>query len=544
MATWLAMWSPSQRRRSFGGGRSVTTPKNRASRVSGPGWRNRMRLVESRNAPDHPMWPAFAEWMGVVRDLEGLSELLDWDQETLMPAGGAEGRATTLGTVAALRHRELLRPDIAEVIEELSGYPGLDAVRQDMVRLAAHDRSRAARVPERLMRAESENASRCITAWQDAREHEDFPAFAAALRPLVAVKRDIAAALADGGDPYDALLEQFEPGGRSAELEPLFDDLCDRLVPIVHAAVAADDPAPLPRVHWDEGAQMQLAGILAEKVGFDLGAGAIGVTAHPFTSMHHAGDVRFSTSFDPDSPVTNVLVVLHEAGHALYYQGLPPATARTSLFSAPSMGAHESQSRFYEMHVGCTTAFWRGLEPDLARLFPDQLAQTDVEALAAATRMVRPGAVRLEADEVTYNLHIAVRFRLESRLIRGDLDVDDLPEAWAHEIESLLGVRPAGHRDGVMQDVHWAAGLFGYFPTYTLGNLYAAQLRIALEHDLGSLDDLIGRADFGAIREFMRERVHGHGRRLATRDLMEKATGMPLGTDALISHLEERYLPT
>jgi carboxypeptidase Taq len=481
--------------------------------------------------------------MGVVRDLAGLEELLDWDQETLMPAGGAEGRARTLGTVAALHHRELARADIADTIEELSAETGLSDDQRAMVRLAAHDRLRAVRVPEQLTRAESECASRCSTVWRDVRDAEDFPAFAAALRPLVAVKREVAHALADGGDPYDALLDEFEPGARSAELETLFDDLCERLVPIVHAASAVGSPSPLPDMRWDEGAQMELARTLAEKLGFDLQNGAIGLTTHPFTSMHHAGDVRFSTSLDPRSPVTNVMVVLHEAGHALYDQGLPHELARTCLFKDPSMGAQESQSRFYEMHVGCTTAFWRSIEPELTGLFPDQMAKTDVETLARTTRVVRPGLVRLEADEVTYNLHIAVRFRLESRLVRGELEVDDLPEAWANEIESLLGVRPKGHRDGVMQDIHWAAGLFGYFPTYTLGNLYAAQLRLALERDLGPLEDLLDRGAFGTIREFMRERVHGHGRRLATRDLMEKATGMPLGADALVTHLEGRYLP-
>jgi carboxypeptidase Taq len=503
-----------------------------------------MARVEATKVPsEQPGWDVFVDWMGVIRDLEGLSELLEWDQETAMPPGGAEGRSHVAGTVAALLHRELVRDDIGDILEALPDGQHVDDDERAMVRQARRDRGRALRVPEDLARAESELASRCTSVWRDARDAGDYAMFAAALRPLVAVKRQIAHALAGGGDPYDAFLEEFEPGARSSELTLLFDDLCARLAPIVRAA-SMHDPEPLPDDHWAEGGQAELARSIATMLGFDLDAGAIGISAHPFTSMHHAGDVRFSTTIDPKNPTTNVLVVLHEAGHAIYEQGLPQRHARTSLYAHPSMGVHESQSRFYEMHIGCTDTFWHRLEPELGRLFPDQLARCDVDRIAATTRRVQPGALRLEADEVTYNLHIAVRFRLEARLIRGELEVDDLPAAWSDEMQALLGVRPEGDRDGVLQDIHWAVGMFGYFPTYTLGNIYAAQLRLAMERELGPLDDLLQRGDFMAIRGFMRERIHSHGRRYSAKELMEAATGEPLSADALVAHLERRYLPT
>jgi carboxypeptidase Taq len=500
------------------------------------------RAVDRSDTPDHhPAWDRFAAWMGVLSDLDGMDQLLEWDQETAMPAAGTEGRSRLFGTVALLLHRELVRPDMEETLAQLAADPDLDADRRAMVRLAARERARATAIPEDLARVERELESRCTAAWRDAREADDLAPFATAFAPLLDVKREIAGMLADGGEPYDALLDRFEPGARASELEPLFADLRNRLAPIVDAA--SGRPAPeLPDARWDEADQLKLAHAVARMMGFDPAAGAIGFTAHPFTSMHHRGDVRFSTHIDPRNPVTNVLVVLHEVGHALYDQGLPAWHDRTLLHVAPSLGAHESQSRFCEMHVGCGSPFWRRLEPEMRRLFPAQMDGVDAESLAATTRVVRPGALRLEADEVTYNLHIIVRFELELALLRGDLGVADLPGAWADRVEALLGVRPAGHRDGVLQDVHWAAGLIGYFPTYTLGNIYAAQLRAALEEEVGALDEIVQRGDFGVILEFMRDRVHRHGRRYETRELMRAATGRELGVDELISHLERRYL--
>src|SRR5262245_15795607 len=479
--------------------------------------------------------------MGTLADLGGAGQLLGWDRETAMPAAGAEGRARQLGTLAALHHRELVRADAGAAIEALQQDGELDDDARAMLRLAARDHERALRVPEALVREITEACSRATSAWTDARAADDFPAFAGPLRRVVELKRREAEALAVGDEPYDALLDGFEPGARAARLEPVFADLRDRLAPIV-AAASAREPAELPQRDWPEDGQMALAHDIAALVGFEERSGAIARSAHPFTSSPHAGDVRFTTRLDRASPLSNIGAVMHELGHALYEQGLPAELDRTPLHESPSLGAHESQSRFWENQIGHTLAFWTALEPDLRRRFPEAMTGLDPALMHRAARVVRPSLIRVEADEVTYNLHIVLRFEIELALIRGDLDVDDLPGAFADGMERQLGIRPPSVALGAMQDIHWAAGLFGYFPTYTLGNLYAAQLAEAADAELGGVERAVEEGRLADVLAFMRERVHRHGARLETPDLMRRATGRQLSSDALIGHLERSYV--
>jgi carboxypeptidase Taq len=488
-----------------------------------------------------PAWDLFADWAGTLDDLGGAAQLLGWDRETVMPRAGAEGRARRLGTLAALHHRELVRADAGEAIEALREDGDLDDDARAMLRLAARDRERALRVPEALVREISEACSRSTSAWIEARKADDFAAFAGPLRRVVELKRREAEAIGIGDEPYDALLDGFEPGARAAQLEPVFADLRERLAPIV-AAASAREPAELPPREWAEEGQMALAHDIAALVGFDETAGAIARSAHPFTSSPHAGDVRFTTRLDPASPLSNIGAVMHELGHALYEQGLPAEVDRTPLHDAPSLAAHESQSRFWENQVGHTLAFWTALEPDLRRRFPEAMTGLDPALMHRAARVVRPSLIRVEADEVTYNLHVVLRFELELALIRGELDVDDLPGAFADGMERLLGIRPPNDALGAMQDIHWADGLYGYFPTYTLGNLYAAQLAEVAHAELGGIERAVEEGRLPDILAFMRERVHRHGARMETPDLMRRATGRELGSDALIAHLERSYL--
>ncbi len=479
--------------------------------------------------------------MGVVADLAGSAALLSWDRETLMPPGGADGRAKQLGTLAALHHRELVREDAGEALAALAAADGLDEQARAAVRLATRDRDRALRVPESLVRELSEACSRCVTAWVEAREADDFAAYAGPLARVVELKRQEAQAIGIGDEPYDALLDAFEPGATTAELEPVFADLRARLTPLVGRAAAAE-PATLPERVWDEDGQMRIARVIAEMVGFDLTSGLIAKSAHPFTGGGHRGDVRFTTRTDPASPLSNISAVMHELGHALYEQGFPASADRTPVHDAPSLGAHESQSRFWENQIGRTPAFWERLEPSMREVFPDAMAGIDASLLCRASRVVRPSLIRVEADEVTYNLHIVLRFGLELAMIRGDLDVADLPGAFADGMEDVLGIRPPTTALGAMQDIHWADGLFGYFPTYTLGNLYSAQLAEAAAAELGDLQALIAEGRFDTILAFMRDRIHHHGATLPTRELMRQATGQELSSDALIAHLERGYV--
>jgi carboxypeptidase Taq len=481
-------------------------------------------------------WDHFSQWSSTLADLAGVSALLGWDRETGMPHGGAETRAQQLGTLAAAYHRELVRPDLDGVLDELSGDDGLPPVRRRQVELARRDRARAARVPESLVRALSEAKSRSVAVWVDTRPAGDWGTFAPALAAVVELRRREAGYLADGGEPYDALLDVFEPGARAVDLEPLFRDLRARLVPLVERGTARPR-RPFPRRRWPADAQLALARDVAELVGYDLTSGVITVSAHPFTISPGYGDVRFTTRLDEANPVGNVLTVLHEAGHALYEQGFPEEYRRTGLLDAPSLGAHESQSRFWENHVGRGAAFWRRMEPVMRGRFPQAMDGLGAEDLHAEATAVQRTLIRVEADEVTYNLHVALRFELELALVRGDLGVDDLPAAWDARMEELLGVRPTGPADGVMQDIHWAEGMFGYFPTYTLGSLYAAQIAETVDAELGGLSAAVEDGRLAEVLAVLRERVHRHARLLDTPELMRRATGRELSADALVAHL-------
>ena len=494
--------------------------------------------VPGRTSPE---WHLVDEWMGTLADLGGAAGLLGWDRETLMPPQGAEGRARVLGTLAAMRHRELVREDAGEAIAALREDGHLDDDARAMLRLAGRERDRALRVPEALVRELSEACSRCVSAWAEARAADDFGAYAGPLRTVVALKRREAEAIGVGDEPYDALLDEFEPDARVADLEPVFAELRERLTPLVQEA-SGHEPAHLPPREWAEDGQMALAHEIGHLVGFDESAGVIARSAHPFTGSPHRGDVRFTTRLATDNPIGNISAVMHELGHALYEQGFPGEVVRTPLYDAPSLGAHESQSRFWENQIGRTQAFWEVLEPAMRRLFPRAMPGIDPSLLHRAARVVRPSLIRVEADEVTYNLHIVLRFELELPLIRGDLDVDELPGAFSDGMERLLGIRPPTDADGVMQDIHWADGLVGYFPTYTLGNLYAAQLAEAADLELGGVEHAVAEGRLLEILAFMRERVHRHGARMPTRELMRRATGQELSADALVAHLERAYV--
>lgn len=489
-------------------------------------------------------WTRLLDWCGTVADLGGAAGLLGWDRETLMPPAGAEGRAHQLGTLAALHHRELTRPDIDEVIGRLTdGGDELAGDQQTMLRLAARERDRADRVPERLVRALTEARSRCVSTWLAARPAEDVAAYVEALAPVIALKREEAEAIGIGDEPYDALLDEYEPGARAAAIAPVLADLRRRLVPLVDEACERQPEGVLPSRTWAEAAQMALANDIAEMVGFDLRAGVVARSAHPFTGSPHRGDVRFTTRTDPHDPIGSITAVMHEAGHALYEQGFPAEYARTPLYDAPSLGAHESQSRFWENHIGRSPAFWRLLEPMLRGRFPEAMHRLGAGDMHAAATVVRRSPIRVEADEVTYNLHIVVRFELELALIRGDLPVADLPGAFAEAMGRVVGILPPSHADGVMQDIHWPEGLIGYFPTYTLGSLYAAQLAEMADAELpGGLETTIAEGRLGDVLALMRERIHRHGRRMTTAELMERANGRPLEADALVRHLRGAYV--
>ena len=483
-------------------------------------------------------WDVATEWMGTIADLDGAAAVLEWDRETIMPPGAAEARGAQLATLAGLRHRTMLDPDLDEPIALLSDAD--DPLQAACARYALRERTHARLVPEDLVRALTEASSRSVAIWGTARPAGDMSAFVEAIRPLVALTREQALCLADGGDPYDALIDLYEPGTTYADLQPVLDDLAARVTPLVDRLAGAGGPA-LADADWDVDAQMAVGTQLAADIGFDLSRGLVGRTAHPVTMGLGAGDTRLSTRVDPADPLSSIMAVMHEGGHALYDQGIPEHWRRMLAGDAPSLGAHESQSRFWENHIGRSAAFWNVMAPTLHRAFPHAADGLTGDDYRRALNRVQRSTIRVESDEVTYDLHIVVRTRLERALVLGEMEVDDLPGAFDDALADVVGVRPASAGEGAMQDIHWAAGIMGYFPTYTLGNLYAAQLADAAEASVGAIDDVIPREGFRPFLEFLRDRVHRHARLLPTAQLMREATGSTLSADPFIAHLERTY---
>ncbi len=483
----------------------------------------------------------FRKWADTLADLDGMASVLSWDRAVAMPASGSVSRSYQLETLAAVAHRELTRPGIADILDAIVDDDEIDPATRREAELLGRERARAERLPEDLVRAISAAESETFGAWSGTRDRDGWEVVLGPLTRLVDLKRTEASAITSGTDLYDAMLDEYEPGATRARLAPVFRALADRLAPLVEAG-AAHAPAPMSDRYWPHDRQMQLARDVARMIGFDLDDGRIGESAHPFTGTLGDGDVRFSTRIDERNPISNISTVLHEAGHALYEQGFTRGFARSALRNAPSLGAHEAQARFWENHVGGSVEFWRLVEPRMRDLFPDAMDGLTADALHAHATAVRRSLIRVEADEVTYNLHVVLRFELESALFSGDLAVADLPTAWNARMQELLGIAPRSAAEGVLQDVHWMEGMFGYFPTYTLGNLYAAQLADAVDTAVGGLEAAIGHAAFPDIADFLRTRVYRYGALVPTAELMERATGVPFGPEALLNRLERRAL--
>ncbi|MEM8960524.1 MAG: carboxypeptidase M32 [Acidobacteriota bacterium] len=471
-----------------------------------------------------------------VHDLSRVVYLLEWDQETCLPSAGRPERAAQLGTVVALRHRAITQPKLGEVIAEILATEPADSELAVQAARAKWEVDRAVRVPESLARAIAEAQSRGATIWKDARRDANFAHFAPALSTLVELRREEADAIRPDGPRYDALLDGYEPGMTESELVPLFAHLRDALVPLVETVREASpiDQSPL-RGDYPMAGQRSFSMAMAEACGFDFNAGRLDAATHPFCVGIGTGDTRLTWRWEDDDFRPGLFGVLHETGHGIYDQNLPAAHARTPIGDAVSLGIHESQSRLWENHVGRNESFWRWALPRLRETFP--AADFTLDQLWPILHVVEPSLIRVEADETTYNLHIVIRFELERQLIGGTLEVADLPTAWNEAYHELLGIRPANDAEGVLQDIHWSAGMFGYFPTYTLGTMAAAQLYAAADRDLGDLDVKMAQGDLAPLFDWLNDKIYRHGSRYAAGQLIERATGKALAADDLLDHL-------
>jgi len=483
-------------------------------------------------------------------DLEAAAAVLSWDQETFMPSGGAAARSRQLSTLQRLAHDAFTRDDVGALLEELAPQvEGEDPLASDdaaLVRVARRDYERKRKLSSELVARLARASSEAKEAWKAARADDDFDAFAPHLRRLVDLNREKADALGYGSGqeatPYDALLDEYEPGARTADVAPLFEQLRDDLVPLVDAISDAEpiDDACL-RGAFAPDAQQAAGEEVIRAFGYDFQRGRQDRSAHPFTTAFSTGDVRLTTRFDPQFFGTGFFATLHEAGHGLYEQGVAPELEHTPLAEGASLGLHESQSRLWENLVGRSRAFWRGYFPTLTEHFPQQLSDVSGNAFYRAVNKVEPSLIRVEADEVTYNLHVMLRFEIERALIEDRLAVDDLPERWNAAMDDYLGVTPSSDADGVLQDVHWPMGAFGYFPTYTLGTLMSVQLFRQAQADLGDLDEQIAQGRFTPLLKWLREHIHRHGRKLQAADLLERVTGETLSAEPWMNYAREKF---
>jgi carboxypeptidase Taq len=478
--------------------------------------------------------------------LNSCASLLGWDEQTYLPRGGVEHRAQQLAMLAGMVHERATDPKFGELLAsvegtELTGDP--EAPEAANVREWRRAFDRATKLPRDLVEAMAEATTLGQQAWLAARAARDFARFRPSFERILDLKRREAACLGNGPGDYDALLDDYEPGATAASLALLFDTLRRELVPLIVAISDAPrrlDPAGLRR-SYPIGRQRVFVEMMAAAVGFDFNRGRLDEAAHPFCTDIGPGDCRITTRYRADDFTDGFFSVLHEVGHALYEQGLDPTHYGTPMGESVSLGVHESQSRLWENAVGRSRAFWAFALPHARRVFHEALTDVDLDAFHRAINRVEPSLIRVEADEVTYNLHILIRFELERALLAGDLPASDLPGAWTEKYDQYLNVAPSNDAEGCLQDIHWSAGLFGYFPTYTLGNVYAAQLFARAATDLGDLPGALERGEFSGLLGWLRERIHRQGKRLPPAALVERAAHARPDPEPLAQALRSKY---
>jgi carboxypeptidase Taq len=484
--------------------------------------------------------------MGEVADLRAASSVLSWDEQTYMPAGGAPGRALVLSTLSRLAHERFTSDRVGELLDGLEPQmAGADPDSDDacLVRVTRLVYTKDRKVPSQWVAEFSRVTSLAQQDWRKARTDANFSLFRPHLERIVELRREYAGFFAPYDSIYDPLLDDFEPGMKTATVRGIFDALRPQQVELVRAIVAKGDVVDDRFLYksYDEKKQWDFGVEVVRQFGYDLEHGRQDRSPHPFTTEFWTGDVRITTRFLPKYLPTGILGSMHETGHALYGQGIPARFDRTLLASYLSSTVHESQSRTWENLVGRSRAFWKGFYPRLRKVFPGQLGDVGLDRFYRAINKVTPSLIRTEADEATYNLHIMLRFELELALMEGSLSVADLPEAWNARMQEYLGIVAPHDGDGVLQDIHWSSGSFGYFPTYALGNLLSAQLWEAAEKDVPDLSRQIERRQFSGLLGWLRSHVHQFGAKYEAMELIRRATGKPLGPEAYIRYLKRKF---
>ena len=480
--------------------------------------------------------------------LDSVQSLLYWDERTYLPALGGDFRADQITTLSSMLHQRRTDPRVGEWLSELSDDAQVADPHSDvgtLLRQVRREYEKQTKLPQRLVEEVARYSVTGQQAWVEARKSDDFSKLAPFLEKLLSLKREQADALGYPETRYDALLDEYEPNARTRTVRETLERLRQDLVPLVQTIQDANRSAPIDHLkgHFPTAAQSKFGRSTATSIGFDFQRGRLDVTEHPFCTELGPNDCRILTNYDESFFPSALFSTLHEAGHGMYEQGL-----RSDQYGLPagqyvSLGIHESQSRLWENQVGRSHAFWEHFYPTAQQAFKSAFGNLSIDDFYFAINDVRPSLIRIEADEATYNLHIIIRFEIEQELINDELQVADLPGAWASKYQEYLGITPPNDADGVLQDIHWSGGDFGYFPTYSLGNLYAAQFFEAADDALAGVDSLMRRGEFQPLLEWLRENVHVHGQCYSPDELIERATHKPLSHEPLMRHLRAKLEP-
>lgn len=485
------------------------------------------------------------EILAEVDDLQKASSILSWDQQANMPPGGAEARGYQLATISRIAHEKFTDEQVGELIEGLEPWAAeLDPDSDDarLLKVAKRDYEKSTRVPAAMVAEQARITTAAHEAWVEARQKADFSIFEPHLEKVVDWNRRYAALFAPYDHVYDPMLDTFEPGMKTAEVQAIFDAIRPRQAELIRAI------AEKPQVedaflhqHFPKEKQMAFGKEIVTALGYDWNRGAEGSVPHPFMTNLGFGDIRINTRVDEEFFNVYLFGDMHETGHALYEQSMGKELARTPLFSGASLALHESQSRMYENLVGRSKPFWEHYFPRLQEVFPSQLGNVSVDQFYKGINKVEPSFVRVEADEATYNMHIMLRLELEIALMDGSLEAKDIPEAWNSRMEKYLGVIPPNDAEGCLQDVHWSAGFLGYFSTYALGNLISVQLWERIEADNPNIYDQIGRGEFAPLLAWLKENVHRHGAKFEPQELVQMVTGSKIDGGPYLVYLREKF---
>jgi carboxypeptidase Taq len=483
------------------------------------------------------------ELLGEVSDIHHAASILEWDQQVNMPPGGNEARGQQLATLSKIAQEKFITDEIGGLIEDLKKeFAGSDSDEVAMLRVVARNYDKAKRVPPSFIAEQAVVSSKAFEAWVEARSKSDFSIFQPHLEKVVDLVRKYVSFFPPADHPYDTLLDNYEPGMKTAEVKTIFEGLRPQQVELIKAIASAKQVKDgFLYKKYKEKKMIKFGADVVTQFGYDWNRGRQDKAAHPFETTFSVDDVRITTRYEKDNPTATLFSTMHEAGHAMYEQGVNPAYERTPLASGTSLAVHESQSRMWENLVGRSLPFWEHFYPAFKKTFSSQLGGVSLKSFYKAINKVQPSFIRVNADEATYNLHIMLRLELEIAMVEGSVAIKDLPEMWNTKMQEYLGITPPNDAKGVLQDIHWSGGSIGYFSTYALGNLISVQLWEQINKDIPDLDDQIRKGNFSELLGWLRKNVHQHGHKYEPQVLIENVTGSKITFEPYVRYLTKKY---